>query len=429
MTPLPTNFPETFLYYIWRTKSFHLQDLKTEDGQSLQILDWGFRNDHAGPDFLHAKIKLADTLWAGHIEMHVHSTDWKKHKHTHDPAYQNVILHVVHIHDEDITFSNGAIIPTLVLGSRIPESMIEKYGMLMSNETWIPCQNQINQVPEIILKAWLERVLVERLMDKTDYIQSHLNQTKTDWEETYFRVLARNFGFKANGEAFETLAISLPLKILLKHKDQITQIEALLFGQAGLLEQDFKDDYPNKLKDEYQFLRKKYKLSPISVGWQFMRMRPANFPTIRIAQFAVLIFKTVHLFSKTLASTSLKELENMFQSNVSWYWKEHYTFDEKSSKSSKKLGKQAIKLIITNSVAPMLFYYGTFHAEDRFRTKALQYLSELKPESNSIVKKFLSFGLEVNNAFETQALIQLKNKYCKEKRCLECSIGHTLIGK
>lgn len=425
-----TNLPEDFLYYLWKVKQFDHRELTTSDGRALQILEYGTRNDHAGPDFLQAKIQIDDTIWVGHVEMHIKASDWKQHGHQSDPSYQNVILHVVMVNDQEIELPNGEPLPCLELQTKVDSTVIRKYHQLMGSLSWVPCEKSISQTSPLIMKTWLERVLVERLETKTVRIKQVLEETENDWEEAFYRLLARNFGFSVNGDVFESLARSLPRKLLLKHKDQITQIEALLFGQAGFLDHSFEHAYPQRLKEEYQFLKTKYDLSPIDAHlWKFMRMRPRNFPTIRLAQFAVLFFRSNHLFSKMLAAVSIQEVYEMFRTEVTPYWKDHFVFEEPSRKQSKKLGKGSIQLLLINTVAPFLFTYGKLHSNDTLQQKAIDFLSQLPAESNKIVRGFSSIGVTAENAVESQALLQLKNEYCDRKVCLECSIGHGLLTK
>ena len=419
---------EDLLYYVWSLKTFDFTNLRTTAGESIQIIDSGIRNYDAGPDFLQAKIKIGSQTWVGHVEMHVKSSDWLRHQHQKDQAFQNVILHVVYHDDHQIDLPNGEPLACLHLGPRIKAGIVQNYRELMENSYWIPCQGNFKMLATPKLQSWYERVLVERLALKTARLNEVLRHTQNDWEESFYRMLGRNFGFKVNADAFEALAISLPHKVIAKHKNKLRQIEALLFGQAGMLEMDCHDQYFIDLKSEYNFLRKKYDLTPNPAQqWKFMRMRPANFPTIRIAQFSVLLFRSVHLFSKMLASESIKEVLNMFDSDVSGYWKIHYNFDKQSSRKSKKLGKTSIELIIINTIVPFLFHYGRLHHREDLKDKALRFLEELKPESNKIVRGFESLGFRATSAFDTQALLQLKQSYCDRKRCLECAIGNSIL--
>ncbi len=419
---------EDLLYYVWSLKCFDLNSLTTQDGQQIQILNVGYRNHDSGPDFLEAKLRIGNKTWVGNIEMHVLASDWQKHGHEDDPAFQNVILHVVYVADITIQLPNGEHLSCLEMRDRISPSITGQHHTWMKAVTWIPCQDNERSIESPIMVAWYERLLVERLSQKTERIKTVLEVTKNDWEETFYRQLGRNFGFKKNSEAFEMLTASLPHKIILKHKDKLMQIEALFFGQAGLLDKDFIDEYPKKLQKEYLFLQKKYNLTPLkSQQWKFMRMRPANFPTIRIAQFSVLLYRATHLLSKMLAVQSLQEIVHMFGSEVSGYWKSHYIFDKATVYKSRKLGKKSIHLILINTVVPFLFLYGKHHHQAGLQDKALKLLSETPPESNQIIKKFSDLGFTAQSAFDTQALLQLKKHYCDQKKCLQCAIGNAIL--
>lgn len=419
---------EDFLHYLWRTKRLDARDLHTTEGESLEILHFGTYNPHSGPDFTNARLRIGDTIWAGNVEMHLCSSEWLVHGHQTDKAYDNVILHVVLEEDQVIARASGERIPCLEVKSLVPPKLSSTYLKLLHNEYWIPCQYHFFQVKEMTKNLWLERLLVERIEEKTNIISENLKCNNNNWEETFYQMLARNFGMKVNAEPFELLAKSTPLLTLLKHKNSLTQLEALLFGQAGLLESGFENDYPNQLKKEYNFLQKKYNLTPIlGESWKFMRLRPASFPTIRVAQFATLIFQSNHLFSKMLAAKDIAELENMFELKLSNYWLTHYIFDKESKKSQKKLGKSAIHLLIINTIIPFLFLYGKLRSEDHYQDKALQLLEQLPPENNHIIENWHKLGMTPISASQTQALLQLKNQYCDSKRCLDCAIGNAIL--
>jgi len=419
---------EDFLHYLWRTKRFHLDDLLSTEGEILQIVDFGKHNHHAGPDFLEAKVQVGETLWAGNVEIHVNASEWMAHKHQENKAYDNVILHVVLEEDQPIYRSTGERIPCLELRKRIPTKVIKIYQKIVHNEHWIPCQHHFYTVPTITKNLWLDRLLVERIEQKTIQIAEQLANSNHAWESIFYQTLARNFGVKINAEPFELLARSTPLNLFAKHKNNLFQIEALLFGQAGLLTKTFEDTYPNALQKEYQFLQKKYNLQPIKAeSWRFMRLRPANFPSIRIAQFATLIYQSTHLFSKILEAETIKDLEKLFKVSLSDYWLTHYVFDKASAKRKKSLGKHTIHLLIINTIVPFLFLYGTHKSIAAYRDKALRFLEALAPEKNSIIEQWKILGMELDSAYQTQALLQLKNEYCSKKRCLECSIGNSIL--
>lgn len=409
-------------------KRFDLSNLQTTEGEAITIQKFGNHNYHAGPDFLNAKIQIGETLWAGNVEMHLDASEWVAHKHQDDPAYNNVILHVVMDEDRPIFRQSGERIPCLEIKKRIPLKLVNVYQKLLHNEHWIPCQHHFFSVKELTKNLWLDRMLVERLEVKTQIIEETLERNNGNWEETFYQFLAKNFGVRVNGEPFAALAASIPLLTLAKHKNNVFQLEALLFGQAGLLEKEFEDDYPNRLKKEYEFLQKKHSLQPIAgVSWKFLRMRPANFPTIRIAQFATLIHQSVHLFSKILEVEKVKQVERLFKVQLSDYWLNHYVFDKESTARNKRLGKNAIQLLIINTIVPFLFLYGKRKADSTFKDKALRLLEEIAPEKNSTIEKWKGLGMNPDSAYQTQALLQLKNEYCTPQRCLECGIGGAIL--
>ncbi len=419
---------EDFLHYLWRMKRFDLSHLRSTQGEPIEILAVGDHNIDAGPDFIGARIRLGETLWAGSVEMHLRSSDWCRHHHQDDQAYRNVILHVVLEEDRPIFRANGERLPCLELRHRIPAGLTRNYRRLFKSAHWIPCQPQFHGVPELTRQLWLERLPVERLQQKVAVIRDRLRHNQRNWEETFFQFLARSFGVKVNADPFEELARVIPLQLLLKHKTSLFQIEALLFGQAGFLDEALTDEYPNKLRKEYAFLQKKYQLPsrPVS-GWKLLRLRPANFPTIRLAQFATLIFQSGHLFSKMLAVESPREIENMFEVRLSNYWKDHYVFDKLSPRQTKKLGRTAIQLITINTIVPFLFFYGQDRQEVRYQEKALRLLEELPPERNNIIEGWKTLGVKPESAYQTQALLELKRAYCDRRRCLQCAIGAAIL--
>ncbi len=419
---------EDLLHYLWRTRRFEGTNLHTTQGEPLQILQPGTHNSDGGPDFTDARLRIGDTTWAGNVEMHLLASDWRRHGHQHDRAYDNVILHVVLEEDEPILRANGERIPCLEMRQLIPAKLATTYQKLLHNEHWIPCQHHFAAVLEMTKSLWLERLLVERLEQKTQVIAQALERNGNNWEETFYQMLARNFGLKTNAEPFELLARSTPLLTLMKHKNSLSQMEALLFGQSGLLERAFEDAYPNQLKREYAFLQKKYTLTPLlGESWQFLRMRPASFPTIRIAQLATLLFQTNHLFSKMLVAKNATELENMFELKLSNYWLTHYVFDKESKHSPKQLGKSTIHLFIINTIAPFLFLYGKRRSEAHFQDRAFALLEAVPAEKNRIIRQWRALGMAPNSAYQTQALLQLKNQYCDQKRCLDCAIGNAIL--
>lgn len=419
---------EELLHYLWKFRLFDQQALQTTQGESVEILKAGEYNHHAGPDFFNSKIKIAATLWAGNVEVHIHASDWKKHAHQGDRSYDNIILHVVYHADQQIYRASGEAIPTLELRNRIATSYYTNYLRFKLSNDWIPCEKQLARVPAIVWNASLDRLLVERLEEKSNGIQQVLALNKMNWEETFYQVLARNFGFKTNALPFELLAKSIPLLILGRHKNNLMQVEALLFGQAGFLDEHLEDRYPQQLQNEYVFLKQKFRLQPIDNHlWKFLRLRPVNFPTIRIAQFAALVHESAHLFSKMLDAEKLDDVKMLLKMEVSAYWESHYRFDRKSAERKKRLGNEAVQNLIINTIIPFLFVYGKVKACEIYMERALQFLEELEGESNSVITYWRSLNVPVEKAYATQALLQLKNNYCDGKKCLHCSIGNYLL--
>ena len=419
---------EDFLHYLWRLKKFDLSQLTTTQNKKIQILNFGIHNHDAGPDFSDALIQIGNTLWAGNVEMHLKSSDWKAHQHHKDAAYGNVILHVVYEEDQTIFRTSGEPIPCLELKHRIPSKLTKNYSRLAQNEHWIPCQNYLHKVNEITKYIFLDNVFVERLAEKTQIMATKLHENKGDWELSFYHFLAKSFGMKVNAIPFEQLAKQMPLNILTKHKGNLFQIEALLFGQAGLLTTVFNDSYPRKLQKEYNFLQKKYHLVPLNKSsWKFMRMRPANFPTIRIAQFAQLIWQSTSLFSKIIVAENIREIENVFQIKLSNYWLDHYRFDKASIRRKKTLGKSSIQHLIINTIIPFLFYYGQQKDKAVYKEKALQFLEVLAPEKNKPLKKWENLGFKAMSAYQSQALLQLKKNYCNQQKCMQCAIGNSIL--
>ncbi|MEO5783065.1 MAG: DUF2851 family protein, partial [Ginsengibacter sp.] len=411
---------------IWHFQYFNNNELTTIDGEPLQIIHQGNLNTNQGADFTQAKIKTGNTTWAGNIELHIKSSDWNLHNHSADKNYGNIILHVVWQHDKEINIA-GNNLPTLELQNRVSKLLLNKYEELMNASLFIPCANYVHTIKEITLLSWKQRLLAERLEKKSAIILSYLEENNFNWEETFWWLIAKNFGIKVNSEAFEMIARSLPVNILSKHKNQIHQLEALLVGQAGLLENKFKEDYPAMLQKEYRFYQKKYKLQQPVLQLFFLRMRPANFPSIRLAQLAMLISNSTHLFSKVKESEFVSEIKELLNVTANDYWHYHYVFDETSSFKKKKLGEQMINNILINTIVSILFAYGLYHNEQPYKDKAIAWLEKITPEKNIITKGFENLKFANKNSFDSQAFIQLKNEYCNYKRCLECAIGNALL--
>jgi hypothetical protein len=418
---------EDFLQFIWEQRLFETNNLETTDGERVEVVDPGTRNTDSGPDFFNAKVRIEDTLWVGNIEIHRNSSDWIRHHHGTDRAYDNVILHVVDHFDKPVLRKSGSKIPALVL--TYPVHLLENYQQLLAARTWIPCQTRFHAIDPFVLKIGFNRLMIERLQDKTSEIMEQLARNQNNWNETFYQFLARNFGFKTNALPFEMLAKSLPVSILGKHKNNLQQIEALLFGQSGLLNQELLgDDYFLNLRTEYGFLLKKYDLKPVAGHlWKFLRLRPVNFPTVRIAQLAALIHQSSGLFSEILETEQLTRLQKLFDVRASAYWDHHYKFSYPSKKAGKHLGNSAVNNLIVNTVVPFLFVYGEQNNKHFLKDRALEWLDQLPAEANSIITKWEGLGVQPQSAFETQALLQLKNRYCAEKSCLKCHVGNKII--
>ena len=418
---------EDFLHYLWQYKLFSLAELKTTEGEELIIVNSGLHNKNSGPDFFNAQLKIDDQTWVGNVEIHINASDWYLHKHEEDENYDAVILHIVWNNDAAVFMKNNQPIPTFELKNIVDKSILNNYQKLFSKQQrWIPCENQIQEVDSFLLKNWLERLYFERLENKSDLINELLQKSNNDYEAVLFQLLAKNFGLKVNGDAFLQLARSFDFSILRKVRFNELQLEALLFGQAGFLEEEVEEVYYQALKKEHEYLRHKYNLHAIANGFQFFRMRPNNFPTIRIAQLVSLFQKYQNLFSNLMELDKLEDFYKLLSVEVNDFWKTHYTFETESKKSPKKLTKSFIDLLLINTIIPLKFVYlqnrGEVIGED-----ILKLIQQIKPEKNSIISKFSDLKIPSENAFETQALLELKNNYCAKKRCLECAIGNSLV--
>jgi hypothetical protein len=414
---------ERLLQFIWQFQYFNKAELLSFEGENIQVIHPGILNKNQGPDFTDARIRIGNTLLAGNIELHIKTSDWEKHGHQQDPLYQNIILHVVWEHDR----SFDSKIPVLELQSRVSTLLLERYRLWMEQLNLVPCSGQLKELKPLVWKSWKERLLVERLDRKTAEIKEYLCENNQHWEESFWWLLAKHFGSKTNARAFEALAKTLPLKILARHKNNIVQLEALLLGQAGLLNKKFHEAYPKMLKAEYRFLQKKYRLTPCFEPVYFLRMRPVNFPTIRLAQLAMLIHQSSHLFSLIKEVDELNILKARFDITANDYWHYHYVFDEVSSFQPKHLGRQMSDSIVINVIGPALFAWGRMMKQEEFVTKAFRWLEQIDAEQNSITKKYTELGIENRCAFDSQALVELKNSYCDQKRCLDCAVGVSLL--
>jgi hypothetical protein len=421
---------EAFLHYLWQFQYFDKHELKTTAGELIQIFDPGFRNSDAGPDFSNARIKIADVEWIGSAEIHIQASGWMEHKHDSDPSYENVVLHVVWKNDRAIRRSDGSLLPTLELMNRVDDRFFLDYQRLVNSPEPIPCAHAICSVKEITKLSMMEKVLMSRLESKSAAIVSVLNKNHQDWVETCYQFLARSFGFKVNAEPFQQLAQLLPYKVLRKHSDKLLHIEALLFGQAGFLEDDIEEDYYKMLKREYHILRQKYKLSDRRLNkaqWKFLRLRPANFPTIRLAQFAALLFNQPSLFSVMLETEAYTDLASLFSVRQSRYWTSHYSFRKKAKEPVSYIGESSISTIIINTVVPLLVSYGKSKDEQQYVDRAIAILQQAPGEMNSVTSHWKTLGIKCKTAFDSQALLELRNSYCLKRRCLDCNIGVSLI--
>ncbi|MDP4268144.1 MAG: DUF2851 family protein [Bacteroidota bacterium] len=421
---------EEFLYYIWEFGLFNKKDLCTTNGDELIILNPGFRNKDSGPDFTNARIKIGNTTWSGNIEIHINSSDWILHKHNESNLYNSVILHVVINNNKIIKFKSNIEIPTLSLKERINKELYSKYSNFCSSKLWIPCKNSINNADKLIINNFIESLSLERLEDRISEIKTNLIIHKNDWNEILYQRIALGFGFKTNSSQFELLAKYTPLNIILKNKDNPKIIESLLYGQAGLLSENYKDKYPGQLLEEYLYLKQKYSLKNISIiPWKFMRMRPMNFPTIRISQFADLLNNFSGLFSRIIDCKYLEDIKSLLKLKASEYWNNHYIFDEISDFRVKELGDLSSDILIINAIIPVVFAYGKILNSEKYINRAISLLENVKGEKNNIIKKWDSLGIKGESAFYTQGLLQLYNNYCLSKKCLECRIGNNILRK
>lgn len=414
---------EEILHYVWKHRLFGV--LATTDGQSIEIIDVGLPNYNSGPDFFNCKLKIGDQQWVGNVEIHTFARDWYSHKHDLDANYDSVILHVVKVADQPVYNSEGRKIPQCVL--QYSASIDDNVSFLLKADVSLPCVNYLSTISPMTISSWKNTLLVERLERKTKDIQNYLTLSTNSWEDTLFILLSRSFGFGVNSDAFERLARSISYNILQKHRDDLLQIEALLFGQAGLLD-EVCDEYQKLLKGEYEFLKHKYKLKSLDSSlFKMLRMRPSGFPQVRIAQLASIIHTYPSLFDQIIKAKDVGTLRLLFQTNPSEYWKTHYTFGESSVLKTKYLGKNSLDSLIINVVVPILFAYSKFVGDEKMGSTSIEFLEKLDAENNTIVKSFSNLGLSSKSSFDSQALIQLKREYCDKKKCLFCRIGYNVL--
>ena len=429
---------EELLHYVWKHKLLPLTELQTTDGRVIEILDPGLHNRNAGPDFFNAKVKIGGTLWVGNVEIHMKSSDWYRHGHDRDAHYNNVVLHVVALADMEAKTQDGNYLPQMVL--QIPQPLKDNYEQLLHNDQYPPCYRIIPDLTRLTVHSWMAALQTERLEQKTEAIQRRVDQCDGSWEDAYFVTLARNYGFGINGEAFEQWALNVPLRAVGKHRDDLFQIEAIFMGQAGLLQLEsiperyqadaLNEGYFAKLRNEYLYLAHKFTLTPMSYEpWQFLRLRPQNFPHIRIAQLANLYYERKAGLSVLLECETLEQLRQLLQTHVTPYWETHFLFGAESPQSSKKTSISSANLLIINTAIPMLFAVGRHRQNEKYCDRAFDFLEQLKAEDNHIIRMWKACGLEVNTAGDSQALIQLKKQYCDRKDCLHCRIGYEYMRK
>ncbi|ASB48083.1 DUF2851 family protein [Alkalitalea saponilacus] len=418
---------EDFLHYIWKHRLYKPGQYFSNQGEQLEIINPGLLNSDAGPDFFNAKIKIGDTMWAGNIEIHLKASDWFKHGHHQDEAYNNVILHVVAENNSTCFNASQREIPVWEIP--IETALTHKYMELQQNQLWVPCAEDIKQIDEFHLGQWLERMTIEKLEMKVDSVIKLLSQYNNDWDEVFYVLLVRNFGFGLNGDPFEMLARRTPWRTILKNADNIERLEAIFLGQGGFLSDLLpEDEYIQKLQKEYKLLSAKYGLTPIeSHTWKFLRLRPSNFPTIRLVQLAELFNKGRLSLSKVLKAETTQQLIALLNISPSGYWMNHYRPGAESPVKSKAIGQNSRELIIINTFVPLAFAYGKLRGNEEFCSKSTGWLESLKPESNTIIEKWEETGIQARNAAQSQALVHLKKRYCREKKCLMCRIGHLII--
>jgi hypothetical protein len=422
---------EEFLHYLWKYGLYNSDSLFDTDRNKITVIHPGEYNRDSGPDFFNSRISIDGTVWAGNVEIHTLSSHFNLHGHQGDPAFNNVILHIVAENDKKVFNEKGE----EVLTARIEfdPSLYEKYLSLVNNPCIIACQEELTKIDKFIIRHWLNSLVIERFENKAELILKIYSETGSDWEETFYRLLSRYFGFRVNTEPFEMLATALPLRIIRKHADNLFQIEALLFGTAGMLDEGLfrdalSDGYYRDLLKEFKILSTKYSLQPIHGWiWKFSRLRPANFPSLRISQLAAMISVSGSLFSKVIEASDIRQLKGLFEVSASDYWDDHFIFGKKSRKIPKHTGAQATDILLINAVIPAIFIYGKSRDRQDICEKAFTFLENTDAEDNMIITEWKSAGIEAESAFYSQALIQLRNEYCKKRKCLFCRIGSKLI--
>lgn len=417
---------EYLIHYIWKHKIFPADALCSVDGQSISVIDSGIRNDNAGPDFFNAKVRIGDTMWVGNVEIHDKSSDWFRHGHDKDKAYDNVILHVCKVCDADIFRSDGEKIPQLTLD--VPDYVRSNYNVLKAAEVSPACYSVLPLLSSLVKHSWMSALYVERLKERTSLVMDRLGRIGNNWEDAFFVSIARNFGFGLNGDTFERWALSMPYRQIDKHRDNLMQIESIMFGMAGLLEGMYEDDYYCRLKNEYEYLKHKFQLCEVDgLQWKLLRTRPGNFPYVRIAQLAYLYFNERSLFSRILECKNLEEIYEILKVETSEYWQTHYTFKCASPRKLKSMSRASINLIVINTVAPFLYAYGLFKDEQLLCDRACSLLESLPAEDNYIIRNWANAGVVPESAADSQALIQLTREYCEKRKCFYCRFGYEFL--
>jgi hypothetical protein len=427
---------EQLLHYCWKHKMWPLGEMLTTDDRRVEVIDPGLHNRNSGPDFFNAKVKIGGTLWVGNVEIHDRSSDWYVHGHDSDAHYNNVVLHVVGVADRDVQTEAGDFVPQLVL--EVPQRVHDNYEELLRTDSYPPCYRIIPQLTSLTVHSWMAALQTERLEQKTIAIGERVRQAGGSWEDAYFQTMARNYGFGINGDAFEEWARHIPLQAVGKHRDDLFQIEAIFLGQAGLLElsaiperyqqQALSEGYFSKLRNEYQYLAHKFSLTPMDASlWRFLRLRPQNFPHIRISQLANLYYQRKAGLSALIDCKDTVAMAEMLRTQVTPYWETHYTFGSESMKNAKHLSPFSINLLMINTCVPMLFAYGRHAMKESLCDRAFDILEQLKAENNHIIRMWKECGLDVKSAGDSQALIQLKREYCDKRECLRCRIGYEYL--
>lgn len=418
---------ERLLQFIWQMQYFNKRELHTTANEPLYINYPGYLNTNQGPDFLEASIKINTTTWVGNIELHIRASDWKLHAHSADKNYKNIVLHVVWENDYEVRDEWGNAIPVLILQNRVSKLLLQRYEELMYTSEDIPCHNSIPLVSEMVWSSWKARLVAERLQRRVTRIEQYLKESRGNWEEVFWWLLAANFGATVNSEAFEAVARSLPVSVLARHRQQIQVLESFLMGQAGLLNADFNDTYPQMLQKEYRFFQKKYNFLPLSLPIHFLRMRPGNFPSVRLAQLAKLIHQSSRLFSRVRSASSYEQVKSLLTVTANDYWHYHYRFDEQSPFKEKVLGPQMVNNLIINTMVPVVFAYGCIMDDQEVKSKAMQWLEATPSEHNRITGKWMALGLSNRSAYDSQAFIELTRMHCLLKDCLNCAIGNAIL--